>query len=196
MQPATPIAVAVLISGNGSNLQALLDATLSDPTYPARIALVISNKADAYGLERASKAGVPIQMISHKDYPSREAFDVALDVALRAAKIEFVCLAGFMRLLTAAFTERWAGRMLNIHPSLLPSYKGLDTHARALADGVKEHGCTVHYVVPEMDAGPVILQEAVPIYLDDTVETLQQRVHQAEHRIYPQALKMAISALK
>jgi phosphoribosylglycinamide formyltransferase 1 len=190
-----PIPVAVLISGNGSNLQALLDDVAADADHPARITLVISNKPDAYGLERARIAGVATQVISHKNYSTREDFDSALDGALKAAGIELVCLAGFMRLLTPAFTEKWAERMLNIHPSLLPAYKGLNTHARALADGAKEHGCTVHYVVPEMDAGPVILQESVPIYPDDTPETLQQRVHAAEHCVYPHALRMAIAAL-
>jgi phosphoribosylglycinamide formyltransferase 1 len=191
----TPLNIAVLISGNGSNLQALLDDVAADPNHPARITLVISNKADAYGLERARARGVATRVISHKDYPTREAFDAALDAVLKEASIQFVCLAGFMRLLTPAFTEQWHGRMINIHPSLLPAYKGLNTHARALADGVSMVGCTVHYVVPEMDAGEIILQARVPVEAGDTAETLQQRVHAAEHHLYPMALRKAMERL-
>jgi phosphoribosylglycinamide formyltransferase 1 len=187
--------VAILISGNGSNLQALLDDVRGDANHPATITLVISNKADAYGLERAKAAGVPTTIISHKDYPTREAFDAALHNTLLEAGIELVCLAGFMRLLTPGFTQAWEGRMLNIHPSLLPAYKGLDTHARVLADGQPVTGCTVHYVVPEMDAGPIIMQAEVPVLPDDTADTLQQRVHAAEHVLYPKALRKAIAAL-
>jgi phosphoribosylglycinamide formyltransferase 1 len=187
--------IAVLISGNGSNLQALMDDICADANHPARIALVISNKANAYGLQRAAVAGIPTCVISHTDYPTREAFDAALHSALIAAHIELVCLAGFMRLLTPAFTQQWHRRMLNIHPSLLPDYKGLNTHARVLADGVAITGCTVHYVVAEMDAGEVIVQETVPVLPDDTEESLQQRVHAAEHRAYPKALRTAIAVL-
>jgi phosphoribosylglycinamide formyltransferase 1 len=190
----TPVRTAILISGGGSNLQALLDDVRGDSHHPATIALVISNKADAYGVERAKAAGVPTMIISHKDYPTREAFDAALHNALIAADIDMVCLAGFMRLLTAEFTQQWARRMINIHPSLLPDYKGLHTHARVLADGVGMTGCTVHYVVPEMDAGEIITQETVPVMADDTVDILQQRVHAAEHIAYPRALRMAIAA--
>ncbi len=178
---------AVLISGGGTNLQALLDAAVN-PEFPAEIVLVMSNKADAYGLERAKKAGVPIHILSHKDYLSREAFDVAMHEVLVAQGVEIVCLAGFMRLLTPAFTARWEGKMINIHPSLLPSFKGLHTHERALEAGVKFAGCSVHFVVSEMDAGPLIIQAAVPIYQDDTPDTLRARVLESEHLIYPQAL--------
>lgn len=179
--------VAVFISGSGSNLQALLDAA-SAPEYPAEIFLVLSNKADAYGLERAKKAGVPTVVISHKDYPTREAFDDAMDAELAKANIEIVCLAGFMRLLSEPFVRKWQGRMLNIHPSLLPDYKGLHTHARALADGASKAGCTVHFVTPELDDGPIISQAEVPILSGDTEEVLAARVLVQEHKIYPQAL--------
>ncbi len=186
------IPVAVLISGNGSNLQALIDDMRDDWEHPAYVALVISNKADAYGLQRAAAAGIPTETLSHKDYPSRAAYDAALQETLGRYNIRCVCLAGFMRLLTAGFTERWAGRMLNIHPSLLPAYKGLDTHARVLADGALTTGCTVHYVTADMDAGPLILQETVPVQAGDTPESLALRVHAAEHRVYPQALRLAL----
>jgi len=178
---------AVLISGNGSNLQALLDAARAED-FPATISLVISNKADAYGITRASNAGVPVEVLSHRDFSSREAFDEALHKLLIQHRIELVCLAGFMRLLTADFTRKWEGRMLNIHPSLLPAFKGLNTHARVLESGVKTTGCTVHFVVPEMDAGPVVLQAEVPVMPGDTPHTLAERVHKEEHRIYPLAL--------
>lgn len=183
--------VAVLISGSGSNLQALIDAAAS-PFYPARIALVISNKADAYGLVRAEKAGIPTRVISHRDYESREAFDAAMQAELRSAEIDIVCLAGFMRLLTPGFVQAWQGRMLNIHPSLLPEFKGLHTHARAIEAGVKESGCTVHFVTPELDDGPVILQASVPVLANDTPETLAARVLAQEHLLYPKALRMLI----
>ena len=179
---------AVLISGGGTNLQALLDAAAS-PDFPAHIVLVMSNKADAYGLQRAKDAGVATCVLSHKDYASREAFDAAMHEVLVAQGIEIVCLAGFMRLLTPEFTAKWDGRMINIHPSLLPSFKGLHTHERALEAGVKFMGCTVHFVVPEMDAGPIIIQAAVPIHQDDDVTSLRARVLESEHVIYPQALR-------
>lgn len=179
--------VAVLISGSGTNLQALLDAAVN-PEFPAEIVLVMSNKADAFGLERAARMGVPTHVISHKDYSSREAFDDAMHAALEANNIELVCLAGFMRLLTPEFTAKWDGRMINIHPSLLPSFKGLHTHERALEAGVKFAGCTVHFVVPEMDAGPIIIQAAVPIHQDDTADSLRARVLESEHVLYPKAL--------
>ena len=181
--------VGVLISGRGSNLQALLDAC-ADPAFPAEIALVISNVADASGLERAEKAGVPTVVINHKDFSGREAFDAKLDEALRAHGIELVCLAGFMRLLTDGFVEGWRGKMINIHPSLLPSFKGLHTHRQALAAGVKLHGCTVHYVTPALDDGPIIAQGAVPVLEGDTEGTLAGRVLAVEHQIYPLALKI------
>ncbi len=181
--------VGVLISGRGTNLQALLDAC-ADPAFPAGIALVISNVAGAAGLERADAAGVPTLVISHKDFPSRETFDARMDAALRAAGIELVCLAGFMRLLSDGFVTGWRGKMINIHPSLLPSFKGMHTHAQALAAGVEQHGCTVHYVTPALDDGPIIAQAAVPVLAGDTEETLAARVLEAEHRLYPEALKL------
>lgn len=181
--------VGVLISGRGSNLQALLDSC-ADPAFPAEIALVISNVADAQGLERAERAGVATKVINHKNFPSREAFDAEMDRALRAAGIELVCLAGFMRLLSTGFVESWQGKMINIHPSLLPSFKGMRTHAQALAAGVKLHGCTVHYVTPALDDGPILAQGAVPVLAGDTEETLAARVLTVEHRIYPLALKL------
>lgn len=183
--------VAVLISGGGSNLQALIDAC-KDEEFPARIALVLSNKADAYGLKRAAEANIATHVISHKDFPDRDSFDAAMHKALGEAGIEFVCLAGFMRLLTAGFVNQWTGKMINIHPSLLPSFKGIHTHAAALQAGVKIHGCSVHHVVPEMDAGPIIIQAAVPVLSGDTPETLGARVLAAEHIIYPLALKTVL----
>ena len=181
--------VGVLISGRGSNLQALLDAC-ADPAFPAGIALVISNVATAQGLERAAKAGVPTLVINHKDFPDRESFDSKMDEALREAGVELVCLAGFMRLLSTRFVESWRGRMINIHPSLLPAFKGLRTHAQALVAGVAEHGCTVHWVTPTLDDGPAILQGKVPVLAGDTEETLAARVLEVEHRVYPEALRM------
>lgn len=181
--------VGVLISGGGSNLQALLDAAAA-PDYPAEIVLVLSNKPEVYGLTRAATAGVACRVIEHGHYPDRAAFDAAMHTALIEAKVDYVCLAGFMRLLTAEFVEAWQGRMLNIHPSLLPSYKGLHTHRRVIEDGGRISGCTVHLVTPELDAGPILVQAAVPVLDTDTPETLQQRVHGAEHQIYPLALRL------
>lgn len=185
------IPVAVLISGRGSNLQCLIDAC-AEPDYPARIVAVISNRPDAYGLERAREAGIAAIGIDHKAYDSRESFEAALDAALREAGAEFVCLAGFMRILNESFVNRWEGRMINIHPSLLPKYKGIDTHRRAIEAGDTEHGCTVHWVTPGMDEGPVIAQARVPVLAGDTPETLAARVLVEEHRLYPQALKLAL----
>ncbi|HEX4890659.1 MAG TPA: phosphoribosylglycinamide formyltransferase [Alphaproteobacteria bacterium] len=184
----------VLISGSGTNLQALIDACAA-PDFPAEIVLVISNRADAGGLDRARRAGIPTRIIPHKDYASREAFDAAIDAALRAAGVEFVCLAGFMRLLTAGFVNQWRDRLINIHPSLLPAFKGIDAVEQALAAGVSKTGCTVHFVRPEMDAGPILLQAEVPVEVADTSETLHDRIRQAEHRCYPEALRL-ISAGK
>jgi len=181
--------VAVLISGRGSNLQALLDAC-ADPAFPAEIVRVISNIGDAYGLERARKAGVETLVIDHKAYPSREAFDAELDKAIREAGAELVCLAGFMRLLSQGFSEAWNGKMINIHPSLLPSFKGLHTHRKALEAGAKLHGCTVHFVTPELDDGPIIVQAAVPVLSDDDEDSLSHRVLEQEHKAYPLALKL------
>ncbi len=181
--------VAILISGRGSNMSALIEAA-REAGYPAEIALVVSNRPDAAGLAFAASSGIATAVVDHKGFADREVFEAALQETLEQARIEIVCLAGFMRVLTAAFVGKWRGRMLNIHPSLLPEFKGLDTHARALAAGVKMHGCTVHFVVPELDSGPAVLQERVPVLAGDTEETLAARVLAAEHRIYPAALRM------
>jgi phosphoribosylglycinamide formyltransferase-1 len=181
--------VAVLISGRGSNMAALIEAARA-ADYPAAIVLVVSNRPDAAGLETAKRHGIAARVLDHKQFASREAFDAALEAELASAKIEIVCLAGFMRMLTTPFVERWRGRMLNIHPSLLPAFKGLDTHARALAAGVRTHGCTVHFVAPELDSGAVILQAEVPVLAGDTEAALAARVLKEEHRIYPAALKL------
>jgi phosphoribosylglycinamide formyltransferase-1 len=180
--------IGVLISGNGSNLQALIDAA-SHQDYPATIAVVIANRPDAYGLTRAKEAGIPALTLSHKDYEGRGPFERALTDALEAQGVELVCLAGFMRLLTAGFVTRWHNRLINIHPSLLPAYKGLDTHARALEAGEKEAGCTVHFVRAGLDDGPIILQARVPVEPGDTPETLAKRVLTQEHRLYPEAVR-------
>jgi phosphoribosylglycinamide formyltransferase-1 len=180
---------AVLISGRGSNLQALIDAA-SDAAFPAEISLVISNIEGAQGLVRADTAGIPTEVIPHRSYPSREAFDAALDVALRKAAIEFVCLAGFMRILSDGFVKKWEGRIVNIHPSLLPAFKGVDVHRRVLDSGVRITGCSVHFVVPELDSGPLIAQAAVPVLNGDTEESISSRTLAAEHRLYPLALKL------
>jgi phosphoribosylglycinamide formyltransferase-1 len=182
--------VAVLISGRGSNMTALIEAAKA-ADYPATIAVVISNRPDAAGLERARTEGIPTAVIDHRPFgDDRGAFERALDAELRRHRIDLVCLAGFMRLFTPSFVERWNGRMLNIHPALLPQFKGLHTHRRALAAGVREHGATVHFVVPEMDAGPIIAQDAVPVLAGDTEDSLAQRVLAVEHRLYPQALRL------
>lgn len=181
--------VGVLVSGRGSNLQALLDAA-ADPAFPAEIALVISNIPGVYALERAAQAGVPSRVIPHKQFASREEFDAAMDAELRAAGVEIVCLAGFMRLLSKGFVEGWAGRMINVHPALLPSFKGLHTHERAIEAGVKLHGCSVHLVTPELDDGPLLVQAAVPVLAGDTADTLAARVLEQEHKAYPLALKL------
>jgi phosphoribosylglycinamide formyltransferase-1 len=181
--------VGVLISGRGSNLQALLDAC-ADPDFPARIVCVLSNNADAFGLQRAAGAGVPTTVVSHKDYPNRKTFDAAVNDALGKFDVEFVCLAGFMRILDGQFVARWRDRMINIHPSLLPSFPGLDTHQRALDMGVKVAGCTVHFVRADADTGPIIAQAAVPLLPDDDAETLAARILVEEHDIYPRALRL------
>lgn len=166
--------LAVLISGGGTNLQALIDAC-NDPSYPAEIAVVVSNRPDAYGLERAKSAGISAECVDHKDYETREDFEDILHDRLKDHDVELVCLAGFMRLLTATFVGKWKDRMINIHPSLLPSYKGLHTHARAIEDGVRFGGCTVHFVRPEMDDGPIIMQAAVPIDANETEDSLAKK---------------------
>ncbi len=184
--------VVALISGSGTNLQALIDASAM-PDYPAEIVGVISNKADAYGLRRAQKAGITTRVIDHKLYKNREQFDTALHEVITEWQADIVCLAGFMRLLTPAFVEKWRGRMLNIHPSLLPAFKGGNAHRDAIEAGVRITGCTAHFVVPEMDAGPIIVQGAVPVYADDTVDTLRERLLPVEHRVYQYALKQLAS---
>ena len=178
---------AILISGRGSNMQALIESCRR-PSAPAEIVLVLSNNPDAVGLGSAAKAGIPTAVVDHRAYRDRAAFDAELDRRLRAAGAEFVCLAGFMRLLTQGFIERWRDRMINIHPALLPAFPGLDTHARALAAGVRFHGCTVHFVRFETDTGPIVSQAALPVRPDDTADSLAARVLTEEHRIYPQAL--------
>jgi phosphoribosylglycinamide formyltransferase-1 len=182
--------VAVLISGRGSNMVALIEAA-KDAGYPAEIVLVVSNEPAAVGLKRAVAAGIQTAVVDHRPFgKDREAFERALQRELAAHGIEIVCLAGFMRLLTPWFVRQWEGRLLNIHPALLPAFKGLDTHARALAAGVKEHGATVHFVVPEMDSGPVIAQGAAPVRAGDSAATLAARVLEIEHRLYPRALRL------
>ena len=182
--------VAVLISGRGSNMTALIEAAKA-ADYPAAIAVVISNRPDAAGLERARAEGITTVVVDHRPFgDDRAAFEHALDAELHRHGIDLVCLAGFMRLFTPNFVERWSGRLLNIHPALLPQFKGLHTHRRALAAGVREHGATVHFVVPEMDAGPIIAQDAVPVLQGDTEDSLAQRVLAVEHRLYPQALRL------
>ena len=182
--------VAILISGRGSNMSALIAAAKA-VDYPAEISLVISNRPDAAGLAHAQAEGIPTAVVDHKNYgKDREAFERALQAVLETHRIDLVCLAGFMRLLSPWLVERWHDRMLNIHPALLPAFKGLDTHRRALATGVKLHGATVHLVVPDVDSGPIIVQEAVPVLAGDTVETLSARVLEVEHRIYPEALRV------
>jgi phosphoribosylglycinamide formyltransferase 1 len=180
--------VAVLISGRGSNMVALVEAA-KDPAYPAEIVLVVSNRPDAAGIAYARKSGVASTIVNHTDYGNREAFERALQAVLESNGIEIVCLAGFMRLFTPWFVKKWQGRMLNIHPALLPAFKGLHTHEQALAAGAKTHGATVHLVSADMDAGPIVCQGAVPVLDGDSAETLAARVLAVEHKIYPLALK-------
>jgi phosphoribosylglycinamide formyltransferase-1 len=181
--------VAILISGRGSNMASLIAAAQA-PDYPAEIALVAANRPAAGGLAHAAGHGIATRALDHTAYPSREAFDAALQAELVAARIDLVCLAGFMRIFSAGFVEAWAGRMINIHPSLLPLFKGVHTHEQALKAGVRLHGCTVHYVVPELDAGPIIAQAAVPVRPGDDPDALAARILVQEHRLYPQALAL------
>jgi phosphoribosylglycinamide formyltransferase 1 len=185
--------VAILISGRGSNMAALIDAArLAD--FPAEIVAVISNRADAAGLERAAASGIPTVVIESKPFgKDRAGFELVLQRALEDNKVDLICLGGFMRLFTAEFVQRWYGKMLNIHPSLLPSFPGLDPHGQALQAGVKISGATVHFVIPETDAGPIVMQGAVMVADDDTAETLSQRILGIEHRIYPEALRLLAS---
>ncbi len=181
--------VAVLISGRGSNMVSLIEAAKA-PDYPAEIALVVSNRTDAAGLAHAREAAIATAVVDHSKFgKDREAFERALQAVLDEHRIELICLAGFMRLLTPWFVNRWQGRLLNIHPALLPAFKGLHTHERALAAGAKTHGATVHFVVPDMDSGPIIAQAEVPVLEGDTPDTLAARVLAVEHRIYPEALR-------
>jgi phosphoribosylglycinamide formyltransferase-1 len=183
---------AVLISGRGSNMASLI-AACREPDYPAEIVLVISNIATAGGLQRAAEAGIPTEVISHKDYASREEFDAAIDAALRAADVELICEAGFMRIHSNSFVSKWEGRILNIHPSLLPAFKGIRVHEQVLAAGVRQSGCTVHFLVTELDSGPIVAQASVPVHPEDTTETLAARVLESELKLYPEALKMLAS---
>lgn len=181
----TPCPIVVLISGNGSNLQALMDHS-DEGAY--RVCAVISNKADAFGLQRASKAGIPTRVIDHRDYPDRLSFDQRLIEEIDSFSPKLVVLAGFMRILSPEFVLHFAGKILNIHPSLLPAYRGTHTHERVIEAGEKEHGVSVHFVTEELDGGPVVLQATVPVYKDDTPSTLAERVFKQEHRIYPKAV--------
>lgn len=180
--------VAILISGRGSNMQALIEACAMQD-FPAEVALVVANNLDAYGLSKAGKHGIEARVVNSKDYQSRKEYDAELHRVLTAAKIDIVCLAGFMRVLSDHFVRKWQGRMLNIHPSLLPSFRGLRAQAQALEAGVRIAGCSVHFVVPEVDAGPIIVQAAVPVLPGDDEEALSARILKQEHRIYPMALK-------
>jgi phosphoribosylglycinamide formyltransferase-1 len=182
------LALAVLISGRGSNLQALIDAT-QDLAYPAEIKLVISNKAGVLGLERAAKTGIPTLVIDHKKFESRQEFDAEMTKAMEKAGVQLVCLAGFMRLLSEEFVAHWMDRMINIHPSLLPTFKGLDVQQRAIDAGARFSGCTVHYVRHEMDTGPIVVQAAVPIHQSDDADALAARILTQEHVIYPLAVR-------
>lgn len=181
--------IAVLISGRGSNLQSLIDAAAAGE-LGAEIALVLSNVPDAPGLERAAKAGIPAKTIDHRDFEGREPFEDALHAALSGQSIELVCLAGFMRLLTGDFVGRWRNRLINIHPSILPAFKGLHTHERAIEAGVRFSGCTVHFVTPEMDDGPIIAQAVVPVLQGDTPGGLAARILAEEHKLYPLAVRL------
>lgn len=186
--------LGILISGSGTNLQALIDAC-KDENYPAVISVVISNNANAYGLQRAREAGIDVAVIDHRDYEDRDNFEEAITAELESHSVRLVCLAGFMRILNPAFVRRWTDRMINIHPSLLPSYKGLHTHERALEDGVRITGCTVHFVRADVDTGPIIIQAAVPVLPNDTTDCLATRVLEAEHIIYPEAVRLVASGI-
>lgn len=184
--------VGILISGRGSNMQALIDAC-RQPDYPAEIVCVLSNRPEAPGLELARNSDIPARVVDHTRHPNRDAFEVELDAALREFGVDLVCSAGFMRLLTTRFVDAWRDRQLNIHPSLLPAFRGLDTHRRALEAGVRIAGCTVHFVRHELDEGPIVAQAAVPVAPDDTEATLAARVLAAEHMLYPHALALVAS---
>jgi phosphoribosylglycinamide formyltransferase-1 len=185
----TKLKAAILISGRGSNMQALIEAC-AQSDYPAEIVLVIANVPDAGGIEIAKARGVPVAVIPHRNYDTRDAFDNAVDARLREAQADLICLCGFMRILTESFVRKWQGRLINIHPSLLPSFKGTEVHEQAIDAGVRISGCTVHYVTPELDSGPAIAQAAVPVHTDDNPERLAARVLLAEHKLYPIALRL------
>ncbi|MCG6659025.1 phosphoribosylglycinamide formyltransferase [Halomonas campisalis] len=187
-EPSEVRRVVVLISGSGSNLQALIDEQTHD-RLGGEIVAVISNEPEAYGLQRARDAGIDAVVLPHREYESRDAYDGALIKVIERHEPDLIVLAGFMRILTPRFVQRYFGRMLNIHPSLLPAYQGLNTHARALADGVAEHGCSVHFVTEELDGGPVVVQAEVAVAADETEESLKAKVHAREHLIYPIAVK-------
>jgi phosphoribosylglycinamide formyltransferase-1 len=188
------VRTGILISGRGTNMAALIEATKA-PDYPAEIVLVISNVEGAGGLAVAESNGIKVLTIKHRDFATREAFEAVLDIALTGAGVELICLAGFMRILSGSFIERWQGHLLNIHPSLLPQFRGLHTHEQALSAGVKTHGCTVHYVVPELDAGPSIAQSTVPVFDGDTADTLASRVLAEEIKLYPSSLAKIAKSL-
>lgn len=181
--------LAVFISGRGSNMLSILDAC-KNPDYPAEIVLVLSNRPDAKGLVSAQETGIQTEIVNHKDFENREDFEDEIQERLENYDIDLIVLAGFMRILTSSFVENWPDRMINIHPSLLPDYKGLNTHQRAIDDGKKEAGCSVHFVIPDLDSGPVILQKRVPIMDDDTADTLADRVLEQEHIAYPEAIRI------
>ena len=180
--------LAVLISGSGTNLQAIMDAQKAG-TLDTEIAVVFSNRANAAGLERAAQAGIPTASLDHRDYPDREQFDQAMIEVLTPYAPDTVVLAGFMRILSAVFVRHYAGQLINIHPSLLPKYRGLNTHARALEAGDSEHGCSIHFVTEELDGGPLIAQAPIAVHANDTVDSLSKRVQQREHLLYPQVLQ-------
>ena len=181
--------LAILIGGRGSNMMALIDSC-RESGFPARMSVVVSHRAEAAGIATARAAGVPVETVDHRNFADKAGFESALLETLEKYPVDIICLAGFMRILSAGFVAHWPGKILNIHPSLLPDYKGLDTHARVLADGRTESGCTVHFVTPALDDGEIILQRRVPVLKDDTPETLAARVLEQEHRAYPEAIRM------
>jgi len=183
--------LGILFSGRGSNLAALIEAC-SDPEFPAEIMIAICNNPDASGVAIAEEAGIPLQIINHREFDSRDTFDAALDATLKEAGVELICNAGFMRILTDGFVESWRNRQLNIHPSLLPSFKGLHVHERVIQSGVRITGATVHFVRAEMDAGPIVAQVALAVAQDDTPESLGARVLEAEHKLYPMAVRLVV----
>lgn len=194
-QSASVINIAVLVSGSGSNLQSLIDTWSLQPKH-ARIRLVLSNRPGVLALERAARANIESCIVDHTHYNNSLEFNAAMDAQLQAANIDLIVLAGFMRILTKEFLDKWAGRVINIHPSLLPAYRGLHTHARAIADRQTQHGCSIHWVVPELDAGPLISQTSLTISPEDTAETLQKRVQGLEHKLYPLTLNWVLNQVE